>query len=362
MGHGIASRDRWRSRASRARQFNSRTGNRPTRTAPGTAPPRPPPRSPASSQELRRRSAARRRVGARPERQPVGPRRSAPASSGRFSASSRGARRASPAPATNGLFIRNSACGATVLAFAPAGRPCSGRRSRTTSNISGSALRNTGRYTLRRVVGRACSRSRRRASPGTSARRDRRSSLPLTASIVSRMHSASSRRRFARPKQAVLRVGATGLRRRPSRPADRSGDSTIRRTSFFTDQPSSTNRVARWSSSSGCDGRLAGGAEVVDGADDAGAEQPVPDAVDDRRGPSAGCPSTRASRPAASRPLCPSASPAAVPTVATREEAARGRSRRGCGRCRGRGPGVLDLRFSSMTDIAIGRFGAVDEL
>ena len=152
------------------------------------------------------------------------------------------------------------------------------------------------------------------------------------------MHSASSRRRFVRPEQAVLRVGRRGRRVVGRRRAGRSRDSTIRRTSVLTDQPSSTNRTARSSSSSGCDGRLAGRAEVVGGADEPGAEQPVPGAVDDHAGRQRVVARRRASRPARAGRSRPLGIAGGVADGRHLQEPARAPARRGCGRCRGRGP------------------------
>ena len=52
----------------------------------------------------------------------------------------------------------------------------------------------------------------------------------------------------------------------------------------FTSQPVRTNSVASQSSSSGCVGQLALGAEVLGGLDEPGAEEHLPDAVDRHAG------------------------------------------------------------------------------
>ena len=85
-------------------------------------------------------------------------------------------------------------------------------------------------------------------------------------------------------QQAVLRVGfaAAGDGRLDSR---KPRVSTSERISRFTDQPSSTKRCGQVIEQLGVRRQFADVAEIIDGADQARAEQVVPDAIDhDPRG------------------------------------------------------------------------------
>ena len=167
---------------------------------------------------------------------------------------------------TIGLFIRISACGAIVVRL---------RRSRGVDQvrlierlehrIADAALREDVEAAPpggRIVVGHA--RSSRGAS---SFRTDRdrctgrspgpptvRSSVPATASIASRMISASSRTPRHAPEEPVLRIDRDVGRRCRSSPSDRPARSASAGGSSSGSSRCSTNSTASQSSSSGCDG------------------------------------------------------------------------------------------------------------
>ena len=151
-----------------------------------------------------------------------------------------------------------------------------------TSNSSGSVAEDRG---VDAPPGRSSARSRspRPGRPGRSGPPSRRWSWPLTARIVSRMHSASSRRRFIRQSRRfsgsaacasaiVGRGEPVGVRQDdpPHQPLDR---------------PAVLHEPDRQVVEQlGVRRGLARGAEVVGRAHQARAEQPVPGAVDDDAG------------------------------------------------------------------------------
>ena len=133
--------------------------------------------------------------------------------------------------------------------------------------------------------GRPRSRSRRRGPRGIRGRPSSGRSVPLTERIVSRMHSASSRRRFCRQSRRFS--GSTAAAFGSARPTaeavgPRQDDPAHQR--LHRPAVLATNRTARSSSSSGCDG----GSPVVPKLSAVrtrpAPEEPVPGAVDEDAG------------------------------------------------------------------------------
>ena len=125
------------------------------------------------------------------------------------------------------------------------------------------------------------------AFAGTGDRRAlRRRQVELAADgqhrVAQRLGFQPALRHAARPARCPGRPRSS-WRRTASR-ADRPGSARCWRISFLTDQPSSMNETARWSSSCGIARRLAGGAEVVGRRHQPAAEQVQPDAVDHHAG------------------------------------------------------------------------------
>ncbi len=106
-------------------------------------------------------------------------------------------------------------------------------------------------------------------------------SLPLTASIASRIVSASRRRDVHAAEQPVVGVDAILFRRRAPTTAGTRSEVRMSRCSFFRLQPCATNSLASQSSSSGCVGRSPRCPKSPSDADDAAAEMMMPDAVDE---------------------------------------------------------------------------------